>query len=301
MVRESNILIHDYAKLPEVTLHYVTAGEGEPVLLLHGWPQTWYEWRYVISHLAKHYYVIAPDLRGLGDSTKPLLGYDKKTIANDIWLFLNEHLSIRKVFLVGHDWGGPIAFALSVAHPNEVRRLTIVDTIIPGDGTDNFTGSRWYHAFHWIPDLPESLTQKREQIYLEYFYRNWGARPNVLSDEAISEYLRTYRQPGAMRAGFNYYRAIPQDIADNQAALARGKLKMPVLFITGNKGRARGAKQALEAARRVAEDARCYEIADCGHWIPEEKPEELSQKLIDFFNEDNNSRVDLPNSEERSR
>ena len=93
-----------------------------------------------------------------------------------------------------------------------------------------------------------------------------------------------------MHAGFNYYRAIPQDIADNQAALARGKLKIPVLFVTGNKGRARGSKQALEAACRVAVDARCYEITDYGHWVPEEKPEELSRKLMGFFNEDDNNR-----------
>lgn len=285
MVREKIALTHHYIKLPEVTLHYVSAGEGDAVVLLHGWPQTWYEWRYVIPQLAKNYHVIAPDLRGLGDSTRPLFGYDKKTIANDIWLLLNERLSIKKIFLVGHDWGGPIAFALSAAHPKEVRYLTIVDTVIPGDGTDTFVGSRWYHAFHWIPDLPEFLTQGRERVYLEYFYRNWGARPDALSEDAISEYLRTYSQPGAMRAGFNYYRTLPQDIADNQIVLARRKLELPVLFITGDKGRARGAKEALDAARRIAIDARCYEIADCGHYVPEEKPEELSQKLITFFSE----------------
>ena len=285
MAREKIRLAHNYVKLPEVTLHYVSAGEGDAVVLLHGWPQTWYEWRYVIPQLAKNYHVIAPDLRGLGDSTRPLFGYDKKTIANDIWLLLNERLSIKKIFLGGHDWGGPIAFALSAAHPNEVSCLSIVDTVIPGDGTDTFVGSRWYHAFHWIPDLPEFLTQERERVYLEYFYRNWGARPDALSEDTISEYLRTYSQPGAMRAGFNYYRALPQDIADNQTVLARGKLELPVLLITGDKGRARGAREALEAARRIAIDARCCEIADCGHYVPEEKPEALSQKLITFFSE----------------
>ena len=282
---ENITLTHHHVKLPEVTLHYVSAGEGDTVVLLHGWPQTWFEWRHVISQLAKNYHVIAPDLRGLGDSTRPLSGYDKKTIANDIRLLLKEHLSIEKIFLAGHDWGGPIAFALTAAHPDEVRCLTIVDTVIPGDGTDTFAGSRWYHAFHWIPDLPEFLTQERERSYLEYFYRNWGARPDALSEDAITEYVRAYSQPGAMRAGFNYYRALPQDIADNQSALARGKLELPVLFITGDKGRARGAKTALEAARRIAIDAQCCEIADCGHYVPEEKPEELSQKLITFFSE----------------
>lgn len=178
-------LKHQYAILPEVTLHYVMAGEGDTVVLLHGWPQTSYMWRYIIPLLAKHYQVVAPDLRGLGDSTRPLSGYDKRTVANDIWLLLRDHLSINRIFLVGHDWGGPTAFALAIAHPEAVRRMVLLDVPIPGDGTDVFSTGRWHHAFHWIHDLPETLTQDRERIYLEYFYRNWGAHPDILSDADI--------------------------------------------------------------------------------------------------------------------
>ncbi len=279
-------LKHQYAILPEVTLHYVMAGEGDTVVLLHGWPQTSYMWRYIIPLLAKHYQVVAPDLRGLGDSTRPLSGYDKRTVANDIWLLLRDHLSIDRIFLVGHDWGGPTAFAFASAHPETVRRMVLLDVPIPGDGTEVFSSGRWHHAFHWIHDLPETLTQDRERIYLEYFYRNWGAHPDILSDADISEYLRTYSQPGAMRAGFNYYRAYHQDVIDNQEALVHGKLKMPILALSGSKGRSRGGNVVLESARRVAENVRGSEIADCGHWIPEEKPEELAQELLAFFTED---------------
>jgi pimeloyl-ACP methyl ester carboxylesterase len=102
-----------FADIDEVSIHYIKAGKGDPVVLLHGIPQTSHEWRYIIPHLTKRYSVIAPDLRGLGDSSRPAGGYDKKTIANDIWRLVHEHLGIDKFFLVGHDWGGPVAFSLA--------------------------------------------------------------------------------------------------------------------------------------------------------------------------------------------
>ena len=132
-------LSHHYADLGDVQLHYVTAGAGFPVVLLHGWPQSWYAWRHVMPALATKYRVIAPDLRGLGDSSRPLEGYDKKTIAHDIWRLLHDHLGLKEFFLVGHDWGGPTAYALSAAHPEAVRKLAVLDVTIPGDGSTNFS------------------------------------------------------------------------------------------------------------------------------------------------------------------
>ena len=145
---------HDHAELGEATLHYVTAGAGAPVVLLHGWPQTWYMWRKVIPALAERYRVIAPDLRGLGDSSRPAGGYDKLTIARDIGELVLDHLDLDAVHLVGHDWGGPVAFALAAARPDRVARLALLDVPIPGDGMDVFWHDRWHHAFHWIADMP---------------------------------------------------------------------------------------------------------------------------------------------------
>src|SRR3954463_13858718 len=116
-----------FADLSEVTLHYLTAGAGDPVVLLHGIPQTSYEWRYVLPYLAERYFVVAPDLRGLGDSSRPPGGYDKKTVSNDVWQLLRDHLKIDRGFLVGHDWGGPVAFSLAAQHPKAVRRLATLD------------------------------------------------------------------------------------------------------------------------------------------------------------------------------
>lgn len=277
---------HNYARLSAVTLHYVTAGAGDPVVLLHGWPQTWYMWRKVIPKLAEKYLVIAPDMRGLGDSTRPAEGYDKRTVAADLRELVHVRLGLGPILLVGHDWGGPVAFAYAAAVPEQVRKLVLLDVPIPGDGTDVFSAGRWHHPFHWIPDVPEALTAGRERIYLEHFYRNWGARPDAIEEEAIVEYVRAYAQPGAMRAGFNYYRATPRDIADNQARLtSSGKLKMPVLAIAGTEGRGRGASVVLESARRVAEDVRGGAIENAGHWLVEERPDEVLQRMLEFFDE----------------
>jgi pimeloyl-ACP methyl ester carboxylesterase len=273
---------HHHADLGDVRLHYVTAGSGFPVVLLHGWPQSWYEWRHVIPELAKTYRVIAPDLRGLGDSSRPADGYDKKTIGHDIWRLLHDVLGISAFHLVGHDWGGPTAYAVAAAHPDAVRRLVILDVTIPGDGSPNISqgGRRWHHAFHQTLDLPEALIAGREDIYLGWFYRTYGARP--LGDAEIAEYLRVYRQPGALRAGFAYYRAIQRDIADNAAIAATFRLPMPVLALGGDRGWGRGM-EVVESLRRLAVNVEGGVVENCGHWMPEEQPEVLSRRLIEFF------------------
>lgn len=275
---------HHYAELSGVRMHYVTAGRGTPVVLLHGWPQTWYAWRAVIPLLAQHYSVIAPDLRGLGDSSRPQSGYDKQTLAGDVWELVHGHLGHQRFFVVGHDWGGPVAFALAINHQDAVRRLAIVDVAIPGDGNPNISqgGKRWHHAFHQTLDLPEALVEGREAIYLGWFYRHYGARPDAIDASAIREYLRAYTQPGALRAGFDYYRSIPVDIAHNEALLRRGKLKVPVLALGGAQAWGRGM-EVVESCRRVALDVRGGIVEDAGHWVPEEQPKILARHLLEFF------------------
>ena len=279
-------LSHHYADLGDVQLHYVTAGAGFPVVLLHGWPQSWYAWRHVMPELATKYRVIAPDLRGLGDSSRPLEGYDKKTIADDIWRLLHDHLGLTQFMLVGHDWGGPTAYALSAAHPEAVRKLAVLDVTIPGDGSTNFSqgGRRWHHAFHQTADLPEALIAGREDIYFSWFYRNWGHHPNVLSAADIAEYLRVYSQPGALRAGFSYYRNLARDIADNEAIAKTFKLPMPVLALGGNNAWGRGM-EVLQSLQRLGGNVRGGVIDNCGHWMAEEQPVVLLQHLLPFLAE----------------
>ena len=280
---------HHHAEIGEVRLHYVTAGEGPPVVLLHGWPQTWWEWRHVIPALAKKYTVIAPDMRGLGDSSRPLSGYDKKTVANDIWLLVNEVLGHEKFYLVGHDWGGPTAYALAAAHPDAVEKLVILDVTIPGCGGDfSEGGRRWHHQFHITPDLPEALIEGREDIYLAWFYRTFAYKPYAIGEDDLFEYLRTYSQPGAMRAGFSYYREMLRDARENAETIARFKLPMPVLAIGGGvsypHGRGRGA-EAGKSLKRVALNVQAEVFEECGHFIPEEAPDRLNDRLLKFFAE----------------
>ncbi len=280
-------IAHHDADLGDVFVHYLTAGAGDPVVLLHGIPQTSHEWRDVIPFLASKYSIIAPDLRGLGDSSRPAGGYDKKTVANDVWRLL-RHLKVDKFFLVGHDWGGPTAFALAAHHPEAVRRLAILDVAIPGDGADfSQGGRRWHHAVFRTLDLPEALfLGGREHLILNWLYDNYGYHANCISEADRQEYLRTYVKPGAMRAMFGYYRALPQDAEDNRAILeAKGKLKMPVLALGGNKSFGRGM-ETLESMKRVATDVRGGLVPDSGHWVADEQPEFVARELLKFFAED---------------
>jgi pimeloyl-ACP methyl ester carboxylesterase len=277
---------HHHADLGEVRMHYVAAGAGDPVVLLHGWPQTWYCWRKIIPRLAPHHLVIAPDLRGLGDSSGPDTGYDKRTLAEDVRRLVQDELGLRRFHLVGHDWGGVTAYSLAAHRPDAVATLTVIDVTIPtaaSTGTDiSQGGRRWHHAFHRTPDLPEALVAGREEIYLGWFYRTFGHRPDALTAEEIQEYLRTYTRPSALRAGFELYRAHARDAADNAAVAARGPLRMPVLAVGGASGWGRGHEVAT-SLRTLALDVREVIVEDAGHWIAEEQPDDLADHLTAHF------------------
>ncbi len=278
-------ITHHTVTVNDVRLHYVLAGRGEPVVLLHGWPQTWYEWRQIVPALAAKYTVIAPDMRGLGDSAKPATGYDKRTVADDIYKLV-RHLGFERIFLIGHDWGGPVAYAYASAHPDDVRRLVILDVAIPAAGLEQIPqasrrGGLWHISFHGVRDLPEALIAGRERTYLTWFYRT-AYNPDAISEQAIDEYVRCYSAPGGLRAGFEYYRAIFDDI-DHNKENAKRKLKMPVLALGGANG---FGALTLHSMKSLAENVRGAVIERCGHWIPEERPDYLIDQLLPFFSEE---------------
>ena len=284
-MNETFALTHHTIALDDVRLHYVIAGSGDPVVLLHGWPQTWFEWRRIIPALASRYTVIAPDMRGLGDSSRPVAGYDKRTVAHDIYQLVHK-LGFEQIFLVGHDWGGPVAYAYACAHPAEVRKLAILDVTIPGEAWEKFPqitrrGGVWHLAFHNVRDLPEALVVGRERTYLSWFYRSVAYNPRAITEEEIDEYVRCYAAPGAMRAGFEYYRAIFTDI-DHNKENAKTKLKMPVLALGGERG---FRQHPLNSMRELAENVRGGVVERAGHWIAEERPDYLGEQLMTFFAE----------------
>ncbi len=275
-----------YAELDGVTLHYLRAGKGDPVVLVHGIPQTSHEWRYVMPALAEKYTVIAPDLRGLGDSTRPPGAYDKKTLGADVASLVIDHLGLKRFHLVGHDWGGPVAFAVAAHNPQAVQTLTILDVVIPGDGGDfSQGGRRWHHALFRTLDLPEQLFFGREELVINWLFENYGFRADCIAEEDRAEFLRTSKKPGAFRALLEIYRALPQDAEDNKAILAKnGKLKMPVLALGGDRSFGRGM-ECIDSLRRVAENVRGGLVKDSGHWIAEEQPGCLIQQLLALFRE----------------
>jgi len=278
-------LEHLTLQLSRLALHVVTAGTGSPVVLLHGWPQTWHEWRKLMPLLAARHRLIVPDLPGLGDSGRPDGSYAKKRLALDL-LEMCERLQLDRFHLVGHDWGGPTAFALACASPATVATLTILDVTLPGIGPDiSQGGRRWHHAFHVTPELPEALVTGRERDYLGWFYREFSWRRDAIAPADVDEYVRCYSRPGALAAGFAYYRALPEDQADNRAILESGfRLPMPVLALGGARTEARGrGQEPLESMRLMAPDVRGGVVPDCGHFMPEEQPELLAARLLEFF------------------
>jgi pimeloyl-ACP methyl ester carboxylesterase len=275
---------HHFASLPDAGLHYVTAGSGVPLVLLHGWPETWYAWRKIMPELARHYLVIAPDLRGLGDSSRPAAGFDKKSIAADVATLVRNVLGHESALVVGHDWGGPVAFAFAAYHPGLLRKLVMLDAAVPGDGSGTFSqsGRRWHHAFHQAPDLPEQLIEGREETYYRWFYTHYGHVAGAISEDDVREYMRTYRDSATTRTGLAYYRTIERDVADNAAFLKDNRLTMPILAYGGANAFGRGA-ETLSSMKRVGTNVQGGVVANCGHWIPEEQPGFILDKMLMFL------------------
>ncbi|MEV0090841.1 alpha/beta hydrolase [Streptomyces sp. NPDC050738] len=273
---------------PGLRLHYVTAGDGDrTVVLLHGFPQTWWEWHRVITPLVEAgFRVVAPDYRGAGHSWKPAGGYDKKTVARDIHTLLRRHLGIEgPLVVVGHDIGLMVAYAFAQAYRDEVSHLVVMDAPLPG--TDVFDQLRsdprvWHFAFHGARDVAEMLVAGRERQYLQTFFNVRNSDPSAIGPADLDIYVDAYSAPGAMRAGFELYRAFDQDAEDNRTALKQsGKLTVPVLALGG----AVSTSGALlgEMMREVADDVTAHIVPGTAHWIAEENPRAMLAFLLDFL------------------
>jgi pimeloyl-ACP methyl ester carboxylesterase len=276
---------HHTASVNGIQMHYVIGGQGDPVVLLHGWPETWYAWRHVMPDLAKNYTVIAPDLRGLGDSSKPTTGYDGKTTAEDIYQLVSQ-LGFDKIFLVAHDVAVQTGYSYAAAHPNNVSKLVLMEFAFPGFLPPGFEGIVWWFGFHQTPDIPEALTAGKEREYLSWFYRGLAYNPKAITEADIDEFVRKYSAPGGMRAGFEYYRAFPIDAEQNKE-LSETKLQMPVLVLGGDIYPAVGGDLpgnfALSSTQALAANVTGVTVPLSGHWIPEEQPEFVVEQLANFF------------------
>lgn len=272
-------LKHGECDLGDVRLHYVRAGQGPTVVLLHGWPQTWLAWREVIARLAASGFdVIAVDLRGAGGSSKPADSYDSNTVASDIHRLM-EKLGVASYHIVGHDNGGRIAYAVAANYRGEVKSLVFLESKVLGIQRESDVHDEYWHfGFHQMPGLPEAVLIGKEREYLGWFF-GLTVKPGAIKPEDIDAYVAAYKQPGAMEAGLAYYRAFPATGAQSRE-LSKQALTIPVLAYGGSASMGTGP---YESMRLVAQHVNGGVIDECGHWIPEEKPEWLADQLIHFF------------------
>ena len=249
---------------------YVRAGGAGPaVVLLHGYGETGDMWATMAVDLARDHTVVVPDLRGLGLSSKPAGGFDKKTQAGDLAGVLDE-LKIDRAALVTHDIGNMVGYAFAAQYPDRVPRFVLIDAPLPGVGPweEILKNPLLWHFRFGGPDM-ERLVAGRERIYLDRFWNEFSANPARFSEAARTHYAKLYAMPGAMHSGFMQFAAFDQDAVDNQQFLSRGKLRMPVLAIGGEKSF--GATMAT-IMRFAASDVHEAVIPDSGHWIMEENP-----------------------------
>ncbi|ABB13201.1 alpha/beta fold hydrolase [Burkholderia lata] len=274
---------HQYVRIDGQRIHCVTAGAGTPVLLIPGWPQTWYAWRHVMQALAaRGFMAIAVDPPGTGYSDRPQAGYDTGHTAATLHRVMVQ-LGFDVYQVAGHDVGMWVAYALASDRPEAVKSLALTEAVIPGlaPAPSIFAPPEeniflWHFMFNQLADLPETLIAGRERAYLEFMFNRWSFRRDCV---AIDVYIDAYSAPGGLRGGFAYYRAIPETIRQNQARAQR-KLTMPVLAI--------GAEHAtgdapLVTMRDNATDLQGAVVPDCGHFIMEEAPDAFIGHLLPFL------------------
>ena len=276
----ANVITSHSANVEGIKIHYLSAGHGPAVILIHGYTQTSLMWRPLIPKLAGKFMVIAPDLPGIGDSDIPKDGLDMKSAAIRIHA-LAKSLGIEKARVVGHDIGLMVAYAYAAQFPTEVEKLVVMDAFLPGvAGWENVYDdpNTWHFRFHG--PTPEELVQGREIIYFAYFWNDLAAdKTRSLPATDRAAFVAAYSRPGRMRAGWAYFAAWPQTAKDF-AQLAQTKLTMPVLSIAGEKASARVLGPQMKL---VATDVTIVVLKDTGHWIMEERPEETMDAIVNFL------------------
>ncbi|GGS82901.1 alpha/beta fold hydrolase [Nonomuraea spiralis] len=279
---------HEFADVDGVRMHYVTGGGGTPVVLIHGWPQTWYGWWPIMPELAKHHTVYAIDLPGLGDSTGSPTGYDKATLARYVHKLTADRLGIRDAAVVGHDFGAAVAFQYAAQFPGDTGRLGYLDLPLPGPAVDaaTYRSLSWHIAFHSQRRVPEAVVGDDVRDYLALFYPQVAfggtafggtSERSPFTDREIDEYARTYSRPQALSGGFELYRALDRDVRDASAA---APVRVPTLLMT-----AQGQLDAIRAtvAPRLTRIVRAVDVPRAGHWLVEENPAFVTAELLRFL------------------
>jgi pimeloyl-ACP methyl ester carboxylesterase len=278
---------HQFVKTNQIRLHCVTQGEGDLVLLLHGFPEFWYSWRYQIPALASHFKVVAPDLRGYNDSDKPTSGYDLDTLSADI-RGLIEALGYTQAHIVGHDWGGVIAWHLAQKFPQYLNRLAILNAPHPSQLLQGLLGNleqlrrNWYILAFQLPGLPEWLLQQNLKSFLENLFQKQAIRKGAFTSETLQIYQAALEKAGALSAAVNYYRQLllPQAWLRWSRPLP---IRVPTLVLWGEEDTVLSSKLAEGTEQFTDGPFRLKFASDCGHWIQQEVPATVNRELLSFF------------------
>lgn len=282
-MNQQTTITHHSAYVNGIRLRYAICGAGPVVVLIHGFPQSSHAWHKLMPLLASDYTVIAPDMRGAGNSDKPGYGYDKCTMAKDINELVHQ-LGFEKIRIVGHDIGMMVAYAYAANYPDEVEQLVVMEASLPGLGLemlwDNAAFPKlWHFGFFRASGVAEALITGREHIFFSYAMKELAYDPSAISESDIAIYSQIMAAPGALQGGFGYYRAMDLDAQHNQE-LAKTKLRMPVLAIGGKFSTGTEVGRVME---QVAENVQTVVMERCGHWIVEEQLEAATELLSKFF------------------
>jgi pimeloyl-ACP methyl ester carboxylesterase len=280
---------HCFAQTNQIRLHYVTQGEGDLVILLHGFPEFWYSWRFQIPVLAKHFKVVVPDLRGYNDSDKPTNGYDLDTLVADIQGLI-QSLGYARAHVVGHDWGGTIAWRLAQKFPHSLDRLAILNAAHPQrflhEMVGNFDQLRrsWYVFAFQVPFVPEWLIHQNLKAFVQNLFQAQAIRKGAFSKEETQVYETALEKPGVLSAALNYYRQMltPWNWLKDWGR-SPNPVTIPTLVLWGEEDtflcqrHTEGLDQLIHAPYRLT-----Y-IPDCGHWVQQEAPQTVNRELLNFL------------------
>lgn len=279
---------HDFINTNGINLHYVTEGEGPLMLMLHGFPEFWYSWRHQIPEFAKDYKVVALDLRGYNDSDKPpqTSAYKMSEFIKDVEGVI-KGLGYEKCVLVGHDWGGAIAWHFAYAYPEMVEKLIVLNIPHPGKFAEGLNTieqlfKSWYIFFFQLPALPEWLLQLNDYEAIASGFLNSAVEKSAFSDADLEAYKDAFAKRGALTSGINYYRNIFPSIFEEKNW---GKLQVPTLTIWGENDNFLG-KELTYHTEDYVEDFQIWYIPNCGHWVQQEKPDLVNQYMREFLERD---------------
>jgi len=270
---------HAYEKVNGVKIHYVIGGKGEPLVLVHGFGQNWYMWNRLLPELSKHFTVIAPDLRGVGESDKPESGYDKKNMAKDIHELVKK-LGYKSINLAGHDIGLMVAYAYAAQYGSEVKKIALMDALLPGIEPvwSQVSASAWWFGFFAWPASGD-IVKGKEKEFLVNFWPMVGHAKDPFTAEETAEFVRAYAVKDGAKSSFQWFGNFPQDGKDN-LEFAKTKLKMPLLAMGGEYFAAAFLK---DHSKLVAENVTESKIAGSGHWLVQENTAQVQKDLLEFF------------------